>query len=290
MSTTELAEFLAVHLWAVLSVITVVMLLLASLLWAGLQRYGGPVTDWVRGWIERLAPHAKRLPLPPHVHGVWRIARQLGFQVLLSIAVAVTACIGFVEIADEIAVEEGLGQFDIALSESLSRHASDTQLRIFALLTDLGDKRFLIPLAGCIALLLMFRRFWFLAVTWAIATGSGGLMNSALKTFFERSRPQWLHDFASADGWSFPSGHSSGAFIVYGLLGYLAVIHTPPRIHLPIAIVAVALIVCVGFSRVILQVHYFSDVLGGYAFGAAWVAAWIAGLEAYRRRRGAIPA
>ena len=114
MSTTELTELLAVHLWAVLSVITAMMLLLAWLLWAGLQRYAGPTTALVRTWIDRVGPHAKRLPLPRHVHGMWRMARQLGVQVLVSIAVAVTACIGFVEIADEIGADEDLGQFDIA--------------------------------------------------------------------------------------------------------------------------------------------------------------------------------
>lgn len=290
MATAELAEFLAVHLWAVLFAITSLMLLLAWVLWSGLQRYGSPMATLLRGWVARIGPHAQRLPLPNAVHGMWQMARQLGVQVLVSVAIAVTACIGFVEIADEIAADEDLGQFDAAMSAALSRHASDAQLRIFATLTDLGDKGFLIPLAGCIALYMMFRRRWFLATTWIVATASGALMNTALKAIFERARPQWLHDFAAADGWSFPSGHSSGAFIVYGLLGYLAVIHSSQRFHLPIAIIAMALIVCVGFSRVILQVHYFSDVLGGYAFGAAWVAAWIAGLEAYRRRQGAIPA
>ncbi len=289
MSTGKLTELIAVHLWAVLAGITTVMLLLAWALWAGLQRFGGPVSERLRSWLERITPHAKRLPLPGPVHGMWRMARQLGVQVLLSIAVAVTACIGFVDIADEIAVDEDLGQFDVALSDALSRHASDAQLQVFASLTHLGDKRFLMPLAAGIAVLLMFRRRWFLAAAWIIATASGGLMNSALKAFFERSRPPWLHDFATADGWSFPSGHSSGALIVYGLLTYLAVLHSAPRWRLPVALIAMTLIVCVGFSRVILQVHYFSDVLGGYAFGAAWVAAWIAGLEAYRRRQGAIP-
>ena len=72
---------------------------------------------------------------------------------------------------------------------------------------------------------------------------------------------------------------------MYGLLGYLVVIHLPKRFHVPLAAIAMTLVVCVGFSRVILQVHYFSDVLGGYAFGAAWGAAWIAGLEAFRRRQ-----
>lgn len=287
MTTEGLAEFLAAHLWAALFIITAVMLLLAWLLWEGLQRYGPRLVTLLHELLVRIRPHAQRLPLPGAVLSVGDVVRRLGVQVLASMAIAATACIGFVEIADEIAVDEDLGQFDSALSAALSRHASDAQLRIFATLTDLGDKAFLIPLAGCIAVWLLLRRRWFLAAAWIAATAGGGLLNTALKAFFERSRPQWLHGFAAADGWSFPSGHSSGAFIVYGLLAYLVVIHLPKRLHLPVAVLAMALIVCVGFSRVILQVHYFSDVLGGYAFGAAWVAAWIAGLEAFRRRQPA---
>jgi undecaprenyl-diphosphatase len=200
-------------------------------------------------------------------------------------AIAIVACVGFVEIADEIGVDEDLGQFDVALSAALSQHASDEQLRFFAVVTNFGDKRFLIPLAAAIAGLMLFRRRWVLAATWVIATAGGGLLNVGLKAIFERSRPAHLHGFASADGWSFPSGHSSGSFIIYGLLAYLIVINASPRWHLPVAAIAMTLIVCVGFSRVILQVHYFSDVLGGFALGAAWVAAWIAGLEAFHRRQ-----
>jgi membrane-associated phospholipid phosphatase len=285
MTNEELAEFLAVHLWAVLFTITAVMLLLTWLLWDGLQRYGPRILSLAQALIARVSPHAQRLPFPGAMLSAWDVVRRLGVQVLLSMAVAVVACIGFVEIADEIAADEGLGQFDVALSAALSRHAGDDQLRIFATLTDLGDKRFLIPLAGCIAVWLLFRRKSFLASAWIAATAGGGLLNTALKALFQRARPEWLHGYAAADGWSFPSGHSSGAFIVYGLLGYLVVVHLPPRLHLPVAAFAMSLIVCVGFSRVILQVHYFSDVLGGYAFGAAWVAAWIAGLEAFRRRQ-----
>lgn len=285
MTPEGLAEFVATNLWAVLLVITLVMLLAAWLLWEGLQRYGPAVEAWVRGLFARIRPHARSLPLPGAVLSAWDIVRRLGLQVLASMAVAVVACIGFVEIADEIAPDEDLGQFDTALSAALGRHASEGQLQIFGLLTHLGDKRFLIPLGGVVALLLLLRRQRFFAAAWVAATGGGALLNSALKEIFARSRPQWLHDYASADGWSFPSGHSSGAFIVYGLLGYLVLVYLPKRFHVPLAALAMLLIVCVGFSRAVLQVHYFSDVLGGYAFGATWVAAWIAGLEAFRRRQ-----
>jgi membrane-associated phospholipid phosphatase len=276
MSPTELAELVATHLWVTLVIITSVMVLLAWACWYSLQRWGGRVATLSREWIGRL-------PTPAVVSNAWQIARGLGLQALLSAAFAVFASVVFLEIADEISADEDLGQFDVALSTALGRHASDEQLRTFALLTHLGDKAFLMPLVVVVAMLLIWRRQRFIAAAWVVACALGGLLNVALKAIFERSRPEFVHSFATADGWSFPSGHSSGSMIVYGLLGYLAVLYTPKSIHIPTAAIAMALVVCVGFSRVILQVHYFSDVLGGYAVGASWVAAWIAGLEVLRR-------
>jgi undecaprenyl-diphosphatase len=73
--------------------------------------------------------------------------------------------------------------------------------------------------------------------------------------------------------------------LVYGLLAYILIRHTPRAWHLPTAAVAVTLIVFIGFSRVLLQVHYLSDVLAGYASAAAWGALCIAGYESVRRAR-----
>jgi undecaprenyl-diphosphatase len=283
MSPTELAELVATHLWITLFVVTSVMVLLAWVAWYGLQRWGGRVVALSREWLNRISLHARRFPTPAAITNAWQMVRRLGLQALLSAAIAVIASTAFLEIADEIGADEDLGQFDVALSAAIGRHASDEQLRTFGLVTHLGDKVFLIPLVAVVALLLLRRRHKFTAAAWVMACALGGLLNVALKAIFERSRPEYVHGFAVADGWSFPSGHSSGAIIVYGLLGYLAVLHTPKSFHIPTAAVAMTLVVCVGLSRVILQVHYFSDVLGGYAFGASWVAAWIAGLEVLRR-------
>jgi membrane-associated phospholipid phosphatase len=276
MSTPDFAEFIATHLWLTLAIVTSVMVLFAWGCWYGLQRWGGRVALQLREWLSRV-------PAPVAASSAWQIPRRLGIQALLSAAFAAFASLVFLEIADEIGADEDLGQFDLALSTALSRHASDEQLRTFALLTHLGDKAFLIPLVAVVALVLLWRRQRFIAAAWVVACALGGVLNAGLKAIFERSRPEFVHSFATADGWSFPSGHSSGSMIVYGLLGYLAVLYTPKSVHVPTAAIAMALVVCVGLSRVILQVHYFSDVLGGYAVGASWVAAWIAGLEVLRR-------
>jgi undecaprenyl-diphosphatase len=95
------------------------------------------------------------------------------------------------------------------------------------------------------------------------------------------------HGLANETGWSFPSGHASGSMLVYGLLGYLIVRHAPGAWHVPVALTSLALIVFVGSSRVLLQVHYLSDIVAGYASAAAWVALCIAGLEAVRWRESA---
>jgi undecaprenyl-diphosphatase len=86
------------------------------------------------------------------------------------------------------------------------------------------------------------------------------------------------------EGWSFPSGHASGSMLIYGLLAYVVVRSTPPAWHIPAALAGAALIIFAGSSRVLLQVHYLSDVLAGYASAAAWIAISIAALETVRWR------
>jgi undecaprenyl-diphosphatase len=210
--------------------------------------------------------------------------RYLGLYALASFVVALGALGAFFELADEIGVDEDMARFDTELATALSRHLSTEVLRVTATITHLGDAGFLIGLGALVTLILLFKRRVLLASAWAIATGAGALLNLLLKSIFERTRPVHDHGVVLADGWSFPSGHAAGAMLMYGLLAYVLIRHTERSWHLPIAIVAVALIVFVGFSRVLLQVHYLSDVLAGYMSAASWGLLCVAGLEAVRWR------
>ena len=254
-----LADFIAQHAVAVLVGVALLLLVATALFWRLVERYAPAMSRALR-------------------------AVRLGVVATLAFAVAVFAIVVFFEVVDEIEVGESMAEFDVALSAALRRHLPHETAQVFATITHLGDGAVLTGLGLCVAVFLMAQRRWTVAAAWVVATLTGGLLNRLLKSIFERTRPLHDHGLVSETSWSFPSGHASGSMIVYGLLGYIIVRHTRPVWHIPAALVCVTLIVFVGSSRVLLQVHYLSDVLAGYASGAAWVALWIAGLEAMRRR------
>ena len=288
-----LADFIARHVILLLLCFALLTLAATAALWRLVESYGGALWRMAaRAW-EWLRNNSltQRLRSVPVIRGLFThaltVVSYLGVHAVLSFVVAFAAVVGFFEIADEIGLGEDLAQFDTALAASLARHVSADLLRVMAVITHLGDRAFLIAIAVITVVVLLIKGHRTMALAWAVAAASGGLLNTALKAIFERTRPIHDHGIVVADGWSFPSGHASGAVIVYGLLGYLVIRLMPRPWHLPVTILTVALIVFVGFSRAVLQVHYFSDVIAGYASAAAWCALSIGGLEAIRRRNGA---
>ena len=175
-----------------------------------------------------------------------------------------------------------LVRFDMALAQGLhARFAPDGQ-EIIAGMTYAGEPR-LIALAACvIALLLALRRRWRMFVPWCIALGGTAGSDHAIKQFVQRPRPFDGHGFIAETGFSFPSGHAAGAMVFFGLLAYLLLRQRPPQRHRDVVAAAVTLVTCVGFSRVLLQAHYLSDVLAGYALGAFWLVIGIALAELLR--------
>ena len=106
----------------------------------------------------------------------------------------------------------------------------------------------------------------------------GGLLLSlALKTGFDRPRPDLVSHGSMIYTSSFPSGHSMLSAVVYLTGGaLLAVVHAARRVRIYLIGCAALATLLVGVSRVYLGVHWPSDVLAGWAAGAAWAAAcWL---------------
>jgi undecaprenyl-diphosphatase len=287
---TELVDFIARHAVSVLLIVAFVWLLITAAFWHVVQRYEPRLRllasqTWRKWSATSLAHRLRRLPIVGSLAGrTMTVLRRLGLYAIIGFAFAAGALVSFFELADEIGVDESLAQFDEQLAAALGRHLSYETLRVFSVVTMLGDREVLIVIATLVAVALLLMRRWVLAGAWVVATAAGGLLNVLLKELFERPRPLHDHGLVTETSFSFPSGHASGSMLIYSLLGYLIVRHTPKAWHIPTAVAMVAIIIFVGSSRVILQVHYFSDVLAGYASAAAWVALCIAGLEVILRR------
>ncbi|MGX7681487.1 phosphatase PAP2 family protein [Jatrophihabitans sp. DSM 45814] len=118
---------------------------------------------------------------------------------------------------------------------------------------------------------LLYRRLWWLAMFVAVGGIGSSLLNGLIKSLVDRTRPV-LHDpVAMAAGKSFPSGHAQAAIVGYGILlmVFLPVLSKAWR---PRAVVlAAVMVLAIGFSRIALGVHYFSDVIGAYLIGTVWL-------------------
>lgn len=143
--------------------------------------------------------------------------------------------------------------------------------------TALGGVGVLVFVTLAVVGYLLLRRSRALALYTTVAVGGGILLSSLLKEFFDRSRPDLVPHETVVYTSSFPSGHSMMSAVVYLTLGaMLARIQAHVRLKAYILLVAAFITVSVGSSRVYLGVHWPTDVLAGWAGGAAWaVACWL---------------
>lgn len=196
----------------------------------------------------------------------------------------------FAEIAEALHADHTLGQLDEAFIVAMIDRVPDLALRAFYVLTLFGNRETLVALGLIVAIGLVALRRRGLALGWSLALLGNAALNPTLKLVFERARPVHPTQWLTEQGFSFPSGHSSGSVVAMGMLAYLAVRLLPRRWHTPAWIVAAALAFSVGASRVFLRVHFPSDVLAGFASGGAWLTVSIVSIELARwarRRRGA---
>ncbi|UOQ43692.1 phosphatase PAP2 family protein [Halobacillus salinarum] len=116
-------------------------------------------------------------------------------------------------------------------------------------------------------------------IFFAVTMAGISTLTKTLKAFFARQRPEIVAKY-DATGFSFPSGHSTGSMVFYGFIIYLIIISPiKKQWKYTFAVCLSVYILLIGFSRVYLGVHYFTDILAGFTFGFIWLAVCIAALE-----------
>jgi undecaprenyl-diphosphatase len=155
-------------------------------------------------------------------------------------------------------------------------------------ITALGGVTFLTLLTVVATLALVFHGKWKRAAVFAGAVVAANISSEVLKQVYDRPRPSLVPHGSYVYSASFPSGHSTLAAATFLTLATVIASLEPRRSTKALTyVVAIALTIMVGFSRVYLGVHWPSDVLGGWCLGAAWaLAAWIV-LNRVTRTEGA---
>ncbi len=176
----------------------------------------------------------------------------------------------FAFVTEESTSEEALHAFDEQIYNWLIASTNAPIISFLRAVTHMGDMitMIVLSLVTGAALLLLKRKWQFLALFMTVGVGSGIMW--ALKGIFRRARP--LDQLSSSMGHSFPSGHSFVAVAFYGFLIYLTWRLTRrDAVRIGITILLTLLIVIIGLSRIVLRVHWVSDVAGGFTFGLAWL-------------------
>jgi len=236
-------------------------------------------------------PYARSMSVLSPARRLWLRLRLNEIGPLMSLAVCGFSAWAFIALAGEV-FEGETRAFDSAILLAL-RNPQDLADPIgpgwveegARDITGLGGYTILtlVTLATLVYLLMARKRGAALLV--AVAVVGGMLLSTGLKLGFERPRPELVPHATRVYTASFPSGHATLSAVAYLTLGaLLARVQERRRIKAFIMGLAVAITLLVGLSRLYLGVHWPSDVLAGWAIGAAWASfCWFVTLQLQRR-------
>ena len=191
--------------------------------------------------------------------------------VVAVVLVAVNALL-FVSIAEDVIDGGGLISRDRSVLTWFVRHRTDAWISAARLLSTLGSVVSLILIGGVLALWIWRRGWsWVLALAPVVALALGGLGASVAKAVFDRPRPPQSVHVSSVSFAAFPSGHATDAAAFFLAASFTIAITVSRRRWAQVALVASALLIAalIGLSRLVLGVHWLSDVVAGWALGSA---------------------
>jgi undecaprenyl-diphosphatase len=165
-----------------------------------------------------------------------------------------------------------LKALDQAAGFWVQRHITPARTILFLRWTTLGSTWLVLLVTVIVGILLAFNRrtFWLRRLIWSVPFCM--LSVEVFKRLYQRPRPVVPHPLLELATYSFPSGHSAAATVLYGFLAILICSRTRgPSSHALVWFAAVTVIAGVGFSRLYLGVHYLTDVAGGFILGLAWL-------------------
>ena len=213
-----------------------------------------------RPWLRRML--AQRLD--PGTATGFALTLALGLAVVGGLVVGVLAFL-MRSSGTLVSIDRSAGQWG---QDNATTWSSDA----IQFVTDLGGTWFVLALGVvvCVVEYLRVPNRWIPFFLLTVLVGEVVLVN-AVKQLLDRVRPTF-NPIAETLGPSFPSGHSATAAALYAAVALVLARRRSPRTRTLLAGAAVAVAIGVAASRVLLGVHWLSDVVAGLAFGWGWFA------------------
>jgi len=216
--------------------------------------------------IRALFPEATRL-----LQARLTPSRYTGLPLTLIVisALYIAALLG--GLVEELLEADELVRLDEAINQRIGPIRTDGMITVFIWITDLGGSAALIAVAlVTTGLLWAHCRRYMIAPLWLTILGSQ-ITTYAGKYVLVRQRPEFVTDIVAFTP-SFPSGHATSSMAVYGFIAYTVargLVTTRQRFE--IIYWTAVLISLIGFSRMLLGLHYASDVAAGFLVGGFWL-------------------
>ncbi len=233
--------------------------------WSGLLVH--PVFARAGEWVSKHTPRLWRFLQARIAMRPWH-----GLALTVSVLLIFLAGYLFALVTEAWTEAEALYAFDQRVYGWLSASTNEQAVALMRFMTHFGDSITVTLVALVLGVVLLTRPARWQALALALAVGGGAGVMKGLKWIFARSRP--VDQAIEATGHSFPSGHAFLAATLYGFMIYLVWrFAARDALRIGLTILLGLIILLVGLSRVLLRVHWVSDVMGGFTAGLAWLAA-----------------
>lgn len=199
-----------------------------------------------------------------------QLLTQISLKVLAVLLLFISCLLIFAYIADENVLENNK-VFDEEVIVYVAAHSTPLLVQVMQIITFFGSSYFLLPAYIVLLVFFLLKKQKTYAIDIAIIAVSSTAVLFLLKEIFKRHRPL-LPVGKILLSYSFPSGHSVSSFIFCSVLAYLVWMSPIKKIwKYIVALLLLLFAAVIGLSRIILNVHYATDVIAGFCFGTVWV-------------------
>ena len=269
-----------------------VLILTIALLWLIqhlMIRYGKRILGLISRVDFWLREHIARLPLMvglqqkyPAMFGfiTKRFARGHFSGLILTILTLLNIYILalFAGLVEDVVNADSIVTTDLFVSQHMSVLQDSSIVPAFVFITSLGSTPITCLVILLTAILCAVVRQPYILVGLLISTIGSTAFTFVNKMVFQRARP--IDILLQEHTYSFPSGHATISIALYGFLAYMAIRFSQSFIH-QVRILSLAVLLClfIGLSRIVLNEHYLSDVMGGFLVGTLWLTIAISMME-----------